>query len=174
MEVVFMSNNTENRSPESLARRKIYKRIAVSKKRLNLEFKEKEKLQRVVKMATQEEKERRAAYRKKYRSSELGRKKEMEYKHSERGMRVRLNSHYKRRYGINIDFVNEMLKNQRGLCALCGRDFYETKFYTPYVIDHNHDTGKIRGLVHQRCNTLIGMADEDKNILWQAIRYLGG
>jgi hypothetical protein len=54
-------------------------------------------------------------------------------------------------------------------CLLCGDNFTESKFY---VVDHNHLTGEVRGLIHQKCNMLIGIANDDPNFLEMAIKYL--
>jgi len=39
-------------------------------------------------------------------------------------------------------------------------------------IDHNHNNNQVRGLLCGKCNFLIGLAQEDKNILTKAIKYL--
>ena len=159
----------EHRSPESLAKRKIYKHEKIREKRINPEFKAKEKRQRVIKMATEEEKERRASYRKKYRSSKKGKDAEKKYKQSERGKRGYLKSHLKRRYGLEIADVELMLENQSNRCLLCGDNFTESRFH---VVDHDHITGRVRGLIHQRCNAIIGLANDDLNFLKMAVNYL--
>ena len=57
----------------------------------------------------------------------------------------------KRLYGLTLEDLNTLMSKQLGLCKLCG-------LYMPKpVIDHDHKTGRVRGLVHQRCNILIGM-----------------
>jgi hypothetical protein len=60
-----------------------------------------------------------------------------------------------------------MLKLQSGKCKLCFIDI-KTKSY----VDHNHKTGKIRGLLCNGCNAGIGMLKEDINVLNRAIEYL--
>lgn len=155
----------EHRSPESLAKRKIYKREKIREKRLNPDFKSKEKEQRIIKMLTKEEKDRRA----KYKKSDKGKIANIRYKQSEKGKRCYLKSHLKRRYGLTIDDVELMLKNQNNRCLLCGDNFTESKFY---VVDHDHLTGRVRGLIHQKCNAIIGLANDDFNYLEMAVKYL--
>lgn len=58
-------------------------------------------------------------------------------------------------------------------CGLCGVEFSGLKL-EPYaqVIDHDHVTGKIRSVIHQKCNIAIGMFNENIELLQQAINYL--
>ena len=74
---------------------------------------------------------------------------------------------YRKKYGTTIDEVHENLKRQEGQCYICKKDISET-----FHIDHNHDTGKVRGLLCSNCNTGIGLLGEDLDALKRAIRYL--
>lgn len=74
----------------------------------------------------------------------------------------------KHRYGLSEGEYDELLNVQNKMCALCGHPPRKQKL----VIDHDHTTGKVRGLVHQKCNTLLGLADDDPERLKAAIRYL--
>ena len=71
--------------------------------------------------------------------------------------------------GLTIIDYNEMLSNQRGVCAICGRT---NKSGQRLSVDHNHRTGKNRGLLCGRCNTAIGLFDENTGYLTAAISYL--
>ena len=75
-----------------------------------------------------------------------------------------------RRLGINLTWEEHeaLLQTQRSLCALCNKPLGET---TPYP-DHDHVTGKVRGLVHSKCNSVIGFADDDPILLRQAADYV--
>ena len=72
-------------------------------------------------------------------------------------------------YGITLEEYNEMLIKQGGVCAICngvnkdGRDLH---------VDHNHLTGKIRGLLCIDCNFLVHRAKDDRKILERAQEYL--
>ena len=57
--------------------------------------------------------------------------------------------HYKKLYGFTKEQAENHLKNQHGSCKICGKD---AKLY----VDHNHQTGKVRGLICNNCNTVIG------------------
>ena len=79
--------------------------------------------------------------------------------------------YYEKRYGITPEIYDEMLKQQDGGCAICGRDkAHRTQKYLH--VDHNHKTGKVRGLLCVRCNTVIGNSRDSIMILKNAIKYL--
>ena len=50
------------------------------------------------------------------------------------------------------DYREELLKKQNGLCGLCGE-----KITDDAVLDHNHETGHIRSVLHRGCNALEGI-----------------
>src|SRR5271166_3831988 len=76
-----------------------------------------------------------------------------------------------RKYKIRSIDYERMLAEQGGKCAVC-----ETcDFVGPgrrLHVDHNHATGKVRGLVCVRCNVLIGMAQEQHERFLAALQYL--
>lgn len=61
------------------------------------------------------------------------------------------NNHLKRKFGITSDQYDEMLRSQFGSCRLCDRIF-DTNLH----VDHDHKTGKIRGLLCLKCNITVG------------------
>lgn len=69
--------------------------------------------------------------------------------------------------------VAEMRERQRGLCAICGTPEPETPKGRLHV-DHDHETGRVRGLLCSRCNTGIGQFKDDPVRLQAAITYLTG
>ena len=78
-------------------------------------------------------------------------------------------------YGITIELLNSMYTKQEGSCAICGISISlhsgQTKKGKAHV-DHCHITKKIRGLLCTKCNTLLGMADDNIETLKKAITYL--
>ena len=72
-----------------------------------------------------------------------------------------------------------MFNAQKGRCLICGRDFddiYKNQkenhiYYTPRI-DHDHKTGKVRGILCHHCNTALGSLNENPLILVRAIKYL--
>ena len=71
----------------------------------------------------------------------------------------------KYRYNTTPEQVEAMRVMQGGTCAICGRA-------GRLVIDHNHSTGQVRGLLCFECNTMLGYARDDVTTLAAAIVYL--
>jgi hypothetical protein len=67
----------------------------------------------------------------------------------------------KRLYGITTEQFTSMLAAQGGVC-LCGDPWGETKMLR-LAVDHCHKTGRVRAILHHRCNMWVG--DRDPNIL---------
>jgi DNA-directed RNA polymerase subunit RPC12/RpoP len=64
---------------------------------------------------------------------------------------------YKRRYRLSIEDISKMLEKQNYQCAICGKSFDMSK--PPRIrfnIDHNHKTGKVRGILCLFCNFALG------------------
>lgn len=81
------------------------------------------------------------------------------------------NAMLKSRYGISLVEYEAMLKKQNGVCVICSKDSNHKK-QGCFHVDHNHKTGKVRGLLCIRCNTIIGNSKEDVDILKKAIGYI--
>lgn len=60
-------------------------------------------------------------------------------------------------------------EEQGDKCAICGELFYKP---SNACIDHNHETGEIRGLLCKKCNFGIGLFNDDIKLLKKAIKYL--
>jgi hypothetical protein len=72
-----------------------------------------------------------------------------------------------RHYQITPRLYAEMREAQRGLCAICG-----IKPSKKLVVDHDHSTGHIRGLLCAQCNTGLGLFKDNARALHGAIEYL--
>jgi hypothetical protein len=72
-----------------------------------------------------------------------------------------------RNYGVTEQHVEEMLSNQESSCAICKVPFEGTP-----RVDHDHETGDVRGLLCHSCNTLLGHAKDSVETLKSAIEYL--
>lgn len=70
-------------------------------------------------------------------------------------------------YGITVEERDAMLAAQDGVCAICAGPFVGT----PHV-DHDHDTGAVRGLLCQPCNQAIGFMGDSPRRLIAAALYL--
>lgn len=77
--------------------------------------------------------------------------------------------HLRKKYGITLDEFNELSKAQGHLCAICNE---ENKVYDRLVVDHNHATGEIRGLICSGCNSALGYAKDSVDVLQSMIDYL--
>lgn len=73
------------------------------------------------------------------------------------------------RYGITRDKWLAMYEAQGGKCRICADAITVSRAAT----DHDHQTGKVRGLLCSRCNSMLGHSRDRKDILESAIRYLG-
>jgi hypothetical protein len=80
--------------------------------------------------------------------------------------------HLSRKYGITLERFEEMLEEQGGACAICRTD--DPGGSGTWHVDHDHETGRVRGLLCVRCNVAIGLLHDDLNLLRQAISYIEG
>lgn len=79
-------------------------------------------------------------------------------------------SYLKRKYGITPEQYDALLAKQEGGCAICGRP---PRRDIALHVDHEHGTGRIRGLLCFRCNNALGDFDDDHDRLVHALTYLG-
>lgn len=78
-------------------------------------------------------------------------------------------SHLKRKFNLTNEAFEAMWEMQMGLCGMCYKPLPEAK--TEANVDHCHTTGKIRSLLHSRCNTGFGLFQEDPAVLRLAAEY---
>ena len=80
---------------------------------------------------------------------------------------MRREGELERKYGITTKEYNTLLDAQDGVCAICfgGNN-------RKLCVDHDHDTGKVRGLLCDKCNLGIGMLGDKVDALQRAIDYL--
>jgi hypothetical protein len=78
-------------------------------------------------------------------------------------------SYLKRTYGMTLEDYGHMLEAQGGVCAVCGRPPSEISLH----VDHDHDTGRIRGLLCFRCNNALGDLGDSEDRLNAAAAYVG-
>lgn len=75
-----------------------------------------------------------------------------------------------KKYNLTLEDYNRMVIKQKGSCAGCNR--HQDEFKNLLSVDHNHKTGKVRGLLCQPCNLVLGNAFDNVKILEQLIKYL--
>jgi len=77
-----------------------------------------------------------------------------------------------KKIGFTLDLYNLMLENQNGLCALCGTD-NPGGVWNQWAPDHDHKTGKARGVLCFSCNTTIGHIEaKDSDWMNRAKKYI--
>lgn len=79
-------------------------------------------------------------------------------------------THLKKKYGLDPDLYDAMLFAQDGCCAICRKPSAECR--RRLDVDHNHTTNKVRGLLCEDCNKMVGLAHEQTEILTRAAEYL--
>jgi hypothetical protein len=71
-----------------------------------------------------------------------------------------------KKYNLTVEKYNTLYETYKGKCPIC------KNFYSKLVIDHCHRTGKVRGLLCDSCNKLLGFAKDNFTILHNAVLYL--
>jgi hypothetical protein len=80
----------------------------------------------------------------------------------------------KKKYGITLEQYNTMFIFQGGVCLVCGQSEIVTRLgkIKNLAIDHNHVTGKIRGLLCQKCNQALGLLNDNPVIIKSLLKYI--
>lgn len=71
------------------------------------------------------------------------------------------------KYGLSIEELTVMMTESGGVCNICQR--MPVKFL---VIDHCHSQGHVRGLLCEKCNTALGLFDDNVEWMLAAVAYL--
>lgn len=69
------------------------------------------------------------------------------------------------RFGLLSEQYDGFINRQQGRCAICD-------VLTPLAVDHDHVTGKIRGMLCRPCNVALGMLKDSPDILERARDYI--
>lgn len=81
----------------------------------------------------------------------------------------------KHKYNLTLEDYNKLWEQQNGLCTICGNPEtakHQSGTTLNLAVDHNHETGKVRGLLCRSCNFMIAHSKDDINVLKNAIKYL--
>jgi hypothetical protein len=78
-----------------------------------------------------------------------------------------------KKFNITEEEYEVLLEKQNGVCAICGnKEESSTKQYL--AVDHCHQTGRIRGLLCNKCNVGVGALGDSIEGLEAALNYLKG
>lgn len=92
-------------------------------------------------------------------------------KNPDTAWKIAMRHHLWKKYRITLERYREMLSKQEERCAICKR-FPEECGQKVLCVDHDHETGTVRGLLCGPCNTLLGRAQDNSKILRNAAVYL--
>lgn len=108
------------------------------------------------------------------RKKDFGKKTYWNLSPEERELRNRKRNLQK--FGMTIEQYNEMLESQNHLCSICQKPevvkHHSTGKPSRLVVDHNHATNTVRGLLCTKCNKGIGLLGDDPENLIRAAEYL--
>lgn len=71
-----------------------------------------------------------------------------------------------KKYGLTVEEYEKLYQQQNGKCAIC----YQK--YEVLAVDHDHKTGKIRGLLCRKCNMILGAMNDNPQIYLNILKYL--
>ncbi len=90
--------------------------------------------------------------------------------------------YYRRTYGMTMVQLEQLLVLQQERCAICNRHWkncaaskhsrYEIVFLQHLYVDHDHATGKVRGLLCNNCNSAIALLNENPDWIESANQYV--
>jgi len=75
-----------------------------------------------------------------------------------------------RNYNLSLQEYNQLFDKQLGCCAICNT--HQSEFKKALPVDHDHDTGKVRGLLCFQCNSGIGQLKDSEATVIDAKLYL--
>lgn len=110
-----------------------------------------------------ENKERIEEYKRLYRDDAIKKERSKVYH------RARL---LKESFNMTVDDYMVMYENQSGRCAICGSETANNGKRKNFCVDHDHETGKVRGLLCHNCNVSVGLMKESPSLLRKAADYL--
>lgn len=171
---IYNQKNREKRKKYNAEYRETHKE-EIDKRELEYRQKNREKLAEVARRYNASHREERRQYARDHRpAARISDKKKLEKIKKDPVLRKMKQDWYKRyrlarRYGMTLQEYDAMLESQNGKCAICncppseGRDL---------CVDHNHETGKVRGLLCDLCNKGIGQFGDSAERIESAMLYI--
>jgi hypothetical protein len=117
--------------------------------------------------------ERHARCKRCWKDKSRGSEKPQTYRRSVRDRTVE--GSLRRKYGLTVDRYTTMFFDQGGACAICGeKETYGNKTGQRRIlsVDHDHTTGKVRGLLCNKCNQALGLLRDRPDLALRAAEYL--
>lgn len=75
--------------------------------------------------------------------------------------------------GVTNEEYHDMLISQKSKCGVCKKRLYSRR-YKAFAVDHCRKTGAIRGLLCTKCNTAIGLLEDNVEVMQRAIDWVKG
>lgn len=112
------------------------------------------------------------------REAKLARHREWVAQNREHVLTQRRDQRLRKTYGLSTERYRQMERDQNWCCAICGqppcgsggRNRFDLNLRL--AVDHDHKTGVVRGLLCTKCNTLLGLVNDDVLLLESAISYV--
>lgn len=89
---------------------------------------------------------------------------------SKRYRKTKKDQDLKKSYGISLHDYSGMLVKQNQSCKIC--NIHQDKLKRALCVDHDHLTGKVRGLLCDTCNRSLGLLKDNIDVLKRAVKYL--
>lgn len=79
-----------------------------------------------------------------------------------------------KKYGMSPEDFDKMILSQKNRCLICSQEFSadNTDKAMRASVDHCHKTGRVRGILHGKCNWILGTVEKKKEFFTKAIEYL--
>ncbi len=118
----------------------------------------------------QKNKDSKLAYAKKYREEHREQTREASRKHYHENKEKKKIYARAYSYGLTNEQYESLLKSQNYMCAICRTHQKDLKM--PLHVDHNHTTGKVRGMLCRDCNLALGLLKDNLFFCKNAVHYL--
>lgn len=105
-------------------------------------------------------------------NAEFYRKVSRDYGKSDRGRYARRINKLKVVYNLSDIQYRGLMDNQAGVCPICKKSLDHLGYDKSIMVDHDHRTGKVRGLLCGLCNSMLGFAEDSIETLENAVDFL--
>lgn len=85
-------------------------------------------------------------------------------------------AYLKTNFGMTREEYDQKLEKQAGVCGICEQPESRARIVdpskAPLAVDHDHETGQVRDLLCGKCNSVLGLMQENPDLLEKAATYL--